>query len=113
MQRLLGDVISIKVLFVCLLGLMLYVPVNSYGHVGMVSSPNHTFFLGKLQLAVIQYFVHTLWLVTQQPFLNQWERENDRRNYFKIKIHKIMGPGLDPTLDPWICVTGPGIKVWC
>ena len=29
-------------------GLMLNVPVNSYGHVGTVSSPNHTFFLGKL-----------------------------------------------------------------
>ena len=25
-----------------------YVPVDSYGHVGTVSSPNHTFFLGKL-----------------------------------------------------------------
>ena len=29
-------------------GLVLYVPVNSYGHVGTVSSPYHTFFLGKL-----------------------------------------------------------------
>ena len=28
--------------------LVLYVRVNSYGHVGMVSSPNHIFFLGKL-----------------------------------------------------------------
>ena len=28
--------------------LMLNIPVNSYGHVGMVSSPHHTFFLGKL-----------------------------------------------------------------
>ena len=28
--------------------LMLNVPINSYGHVGMVSSPNRTFFLGKL-----------------------------------------------------------------
>ena len=27
-------------------GLMLKVPVNSYGHVGTVSSPNHIFFLG-------------------------------------------------------------------
>ena len=26
-----------------LFSLMLYVPVNSYGHVGVVSSPNHTF----------------------------------------------------------------------
>ena len=36
-------------------GLQLYVQVNSYGHVGMVSSPNHTFFLGKLEQAVCQY----------------------------------------------------------
>ena len=34
-------------LFVCLFGLMLNVPVNSYGHVGTVSSPNHIFFLAK------------------------------------------------------------------
>ena len=33
---------------VCLFGLMLNVPVNSYCHVGTVISPNHTFFLGKL-----------------------------------------------------------------
>ena len=34
--------------------------VNSYGHGGKVSSPNHTFFLGKLEKAVNQYFVHIL-----------------------------------------------------
>ena len=28
---------------------MLNFPVYSYGHAGMVSSPNHTFFLGKLE----------------------------------------------------------------
>ena len=49
---------------VCLFGLVLNVPVNSYGHVGMVSSRNHTFFSGKLDLAVNQYFVHILLLVT-------------------------------------------------
>ena len=37
--------------------------VNSYGHGGTVSSPNHTFFLGKLEQAVNQYFVHILSLV--------------------------------------------------
>ena len=31
-----------------LVDLILYILVNSYGHVGTVSSPNHTFFLGKL-----------------------------------------------------------------
>ena len=40
------------------------VPLNSYGHVGTVISPNHTFFIGKHNLAVNQYFVHILWLVT-------------------------------------------------
>ena len=45
-------------------GVLLYVPGNSYGHVGTVSSPNHTFFLGKLEQAVNQYFVHILSLVT-------------------------------------------------
>ena len=38
--------------------------VNSYGHCGTVSSPNHTFFLGRLEQAVNQYFVHILSLVT-------------------------------------------------
>ena len=28
--------------------LRFYVPVNSYGHAEMVSSPNHAFFMGKL-----------------------------------------------------------------
>ena len=41
---------------------MLLVPVNNY--VRKVSSPNHTFFLGKLDKAVNQYFVHILSLVT-------------------------------------------------
>ena len=31
-----------------LFGLVPYIPVNSYGHVGTVNSPNHTFFLCKL-----------------------------------------------------------------
>ena len=34
--------------FFVLFVLMLNVPVNSYGHVGTVSSPNHTFILSKL-----------------------------------------------------------------
>ena len=38
--------------------------VNSYGHGEMVSSPNHSFFLGKLEQAFNQYFVHILSLVT-------------------------------------------------
>ena len=48
----------------CLFEVRFYVPVNSYGQVEMVSSPNHTFSLGKLDLSVNQYFVHILSLVT-------------------------------------------------
>ena len=33
-----------------LFGLMLNVPVNSYGHVGTVNSPNHTSFPGQAGL---------------------------------------------------------------
>ena len=46
-----------------LVGLLLCVQVNSYGHVGMVGSPNHTFFLGKLEQVFNQYLVHILSLV--------------------------------------------------
>ena len=38
--------------------------VNSYGHGGTVSSPNHTFFLCKLEQAVKQILVHILSPVT-------------------------------------------------
>ena len=37
------------------LGLLLYIPANSYGHVGI---PH--FFLGKLEQVVNQYFVHII-----------------------------------------------------
>ena len=44
--------VSIKQLYmevlVCLFGLMLNIPVNSYGHVMTFSSPSHTFSLSKL-----------------------------------------------------------------
>ena len=53
----------LNVLFVVLLPSQ----VNSYGHGGTFSSPNHTFFLGKLEPAVNQYFAHIL----SQPFLNE------------------------------------------
>ena len=52
--------------FVCLFGLMLNVPVNSYGHIGMFSSPNHIFSWASLTkglLPVNQYFTHILSLV--------------------------------------------------
>ena len=45
---------------------------NRYGHVETVSSPNHTFILGKLDQVVNQYFMHLLSLVTGMKELNWW-----------------------------------------
>ena len=53
---------DILILFVCLFCCFTS-QVNSCGHGGKDSSPNHTFFLGKLEQAVNQYFVHILSLV--------------------------------------------------
>ena len=41
-------VVSLLNIMLFFFGLILFVSVNSYGHVGMISSPNHTFVLGKL-----------------------------------------------------------------
>ena len=86
-------------------GLLLYVPVNSYD-VRMVSSPNHTFFLGTLEQAVnpilrAQTF-HCSW---QQLFLKESVegRRMSSRHYFLICLHESMGMGWDQTGDPWIC----------
>ena len=43
-----------------LFGLRFYVLVNSYGHVKTFISPNNTSFLGKLEQAVNQFFMHIL-----------------------------------------------------
>ena len=51
--------------FICLFVLLLNVPINSYGHGETVSLPDHTFFLGKLEQVVNQYFVHILLFVTE------------------------------------------------
>ena len=42
-------------LFAILYGLRFYIPVHLYGHVEMVSFPNHTFFLGKLSTSCIYF----------------------------------------------------------
>ena len=56
---------SIYVWFVCFCLFCCFTSQgNCYGHGGTVSSPNHTLFLGKLEQAVNQYFMHILWLVT-------------------------------------------------
>ena len=44
-------------------GLLLYVPVNSYGHVWTVSSPYHTIFLGILDLAFNKYLGKMLQII--------------------------------------------------
>ena len=41
------------------------------------------------------FCAHTFACNLQQPFLNQWKEENDRRNYFMINLQEIMGPGQD------------------
>ena len=44
---------------ICILvwfGLLFYVSLNNYDHVGTASSPNHIL-VGKFELAVNQYFV--------------------------------------------------------
>ena len=38
---------------------------------------------------------HTFACNLQQPFLNQWKEEYDRRNYIMINLQEIIGPGQD------------------
>ena len=47
--------------------LLLNVPVNSYCHVGTISSPNHTFFLGKWLISNLQWGEWSLKLFHDQP----------------------------------------------
>ena len=82
--------------------LLLYVPVDIYSHVGTVNSHNRTFFLGKPDQVVNQYFVHihVLSLVTDNnPSRFSGREENDRRNHFMINHHESMGPDRDRSLD--------------
>ena len=77
--------------------MLLYVPVDIYGHVGTVNSHNRTF-----SPAVNQYFVqiHVLSLVTDNnPSRFSGREENDRINYFMINLHESMGPDRDRPLD--------------
>ena len=83
---------------------MIYIPVNSYGHVGSVSSPNHTFFLGNRDFAVSQYFMHILSLVTDnKPSWISGRDENGGRNHFMMNLQESIGPGLDGIRETWIC----------
>ena len=56
-----------------------------------------TFFLGKLEQAVNQYFVHILSLVTTLIERFSGREENNRRNYFMINLQESMGPGPEQT----------------
>ena len=54
--------------------------------------------------AVIQYFVHTLSLVTDtNPSRINARKENDSSNYFMINLQESMGPVPDWTRYPVIC----------
>ena len=79
--------------------------INSYGHGGTVSSPNHTFSWASLnkQLTSTLCTYFRLYLTTTLLERFSGREENDRRNYFMIKLHESMGPGQDRTRDPWIC----------
>ena len=67
-SKLKGEQPFLHVTHCWLVGLILYIPVDSYGHVEMDGSPNHTFFLGKLDLLLLVTFflgkLHILLLVT-------------------------------------------------
>ena len=65
---------------------------------------NHTFFLGRLEQGVNQYFVHIMSLVTDNNlFWISGREENGCRNYYMINLHESMGPGRVGARDPWIC----------
>ena len=79
--------------------------VNSYGHGGKVSSPNHTFSWAGLNKRLSSNSC-TYFCLQLTTTLLEWisvRKENDRRNYFMINLQKSMETGLDPTPDPWIC----------
>ena len=76
--------------------------VNSYGHGGTVSSPNHTFswasFNKHLTSTSCTYF-HLYLTTTLLEWFSRRE-ENDRRNYFMINLHESTGPGWDSISRP-------------
>ena len=63
--------------------------VNSYGHGGTVSSHSHTFFLGKLEQAVNQYFVHILSLVTDNnQSITDFSGLRNRETHQELEPHR-------------------------
>ena len=57
-------------------GLFLCVAINSCDYVGMVSSPDHTFFLGKLEEALHTYFCLTFYLFSPTCLINSIKYEH-------------------------------------
>ena len=79
--------------------------VNSYGHCGTVSSPNHTFSWAGLNKRLTSNSC-TYFRLQLTTTLLEWisgREENDCRNHFMINLHESMGPDWDRTRDPWIC----------
>ena len=71
---------------------MLNVPVNSYGHVGTVSSLNHTFLLSMLIQQVNQYFMHMLLLVTDNN--PSWiSRREEKLFHDQFQLKNMTRPG--------------------
>ena len=68
------------------LGLLPKVPVNSYGHVENVSSSSHTFFLGKLEQAVNQYFMHNPTVMQETTLMPTLKRINDYKSEYDQKL---------------------------
>ena len=66
----------------CLFGFGFYIPVNSYGHVETVSSPNYTFSWASLTKPITSIFTDTFACNRQQPFLNWGKDVNDHRKNF-------------------------------
>ena len=61
-----------------------------------------TFFLGKLEETVYQYFVHIPLLVTDNDSFDQRKVENDRKICFMINLDENIAQDWDRTRDPWI-----------
>ena len=112
-------------MFVCLFACFTS-QVNSYGHGGTVSSPNHTFSWASLnkQLTSTSCTYFRLSLTTTLLGLLSGREENDRRNYFMINIHESMKRGRDELATPGSavrlvsvarhvtdCATRPGMVV--
>ena len=72
--------------------LRFYVPVSSYGHVEMVSSPNHTFSWASSAKGLTSTSCTYFPCKWQQPFLNQWKEENE---------HKIISWSISTKVWDW------------